>query len=104
MLCSSGTEMSPRKKPKFSVAASSTKNPKMTFSRFIDHPLRDRRQRRTAGDGTVIENDHPCAEISLTRVGAGGAAYHGRARPDVDSHRTRGTSNARERPGRRADR
>ena len=27
--------MSPMKKPKFKVAASSTKKPKMTFSRFI---------------------------------------------------------------------
>src|SRR3954451_20288557 len=33
-LCSSGLPMSPMKKPKLSVAASSTKNPKTTFSRF----------------------------------------------------------------------
>jgi hypothetical protein len=30
--------MSPRKKPKFRVAASSTKKPKTTFSRFIRTP------------------------------------------------------------------
>jgi hypothetical protein len=34
-LCRSGSEMSPMKNPKFRVAASSTKNPKTTFSRFM---------------------------------------------------------------------
>ena len=31
--------MSPMKNPKFNVAASSTKKPKMTFSRFIRPPI-----------------------------------------------------------------
>src|SRR4029453_11442506 len=35
MLCRSGLAMSPMKNPKLSVAASSTKKPKMTFSRFM---------------------------------------------------------------------
>src|SRR5829696_10537335 len=35
MLWTSGLEMSPKKNPKLSVAASSTKKPKMTFSRFM---------------------------------------------------------------------
>src|SRR3954452_13177748 len=34
MLCRSGLAMSPMKNPKLSVAASRTKKPKMTFSRF----------------------------------------------------------------------
>src|SRR5688572_12521395 len=34
-LCSSRSPISPMKKPKFRVAASSTKKPKITFSRFI---------------------------------------------------------------------
>src|SRR3712207_7433182 len=37
-LCSSGSAMSPMKNPKFKVAASSTKKPKTTFSRFIAAP------------------------------------------------------------------
>src|SRR5215212_7536507 len=35
MLWTSGLEISPMKNPKLSVAASSTKKPKMTFSRFM---------------------------------------------------------------------
>src|SRR4051794_16175337 len=39
-LCRSGLSMSPTKKPKFNVAARTTKNPKTTFSRFIRPPPR----------------------------------------------------------------
>jgi hypothetical protein len=42
-LCSTGSSMSPMKKPKFNVAASSTKNPNTTFSRFMRLPARRRR-------------------------------------------------------------
>src|SRR5215207_10491879 len=56
MLCTCGSSMSPMKNPKLSVAASSTKKPKMTFSRFM--PLLPARCRCLVADIEVIKLSH----------------------------------------------
>ena len=46
--------MSPMKKPKFSVAASSTKKPKMTFSRFMPLPADPASRARAPAESLVV--------------------------------------------------
>ena len=47
-LCTAGLSMSPMKNPKFNVAASRTKKPNTTFSRFIGPPSPHRHGSRRA--------------------------------------------------------
>src|SRR4051794_36693869 len=85
-LCRSGSEMSPMKNPKFSVAASTTKKPKTTFSRFIRTSRRDRRRDHDGRKGLAQEKG--------LRLGAAGdvddlAGDEPGALADQERHRVR---------------
>src|SRR6478752_527045 len=91
MLCSVGTAMSPRKNPKFRVAASSTKKPKMTFSRFIDHPLAERSGCATMPVHSKMITPGPSSRSTGSPDGGGSArSTRRRGRPPHDEMRGNG--------------
>src|SRR3954454_20299552 len=91
--------MSPMKNPKFSVAASTTKKPKTTFSRFINTPRggpghltadqdtlgSSAQPRRDRGPG-ALRLVHQPVRLCQRCVGVGGAVEQQRAHAGADIH------------------
>src|SRR5512145_1188872 len=88
--------MSPMKNPKFKVAASNTKKPKITFSRFIAAPLA--RVLASYGRGCLIASTSPPRAVRTRQKTYAGGGARGRLRDPRPRHRSRTSPRGTRRP------